>query len=337
MDNKLKPSGIEVASWILMGLALLIVLRLGLLAALFAGLLVNALVQMMVPALDRHLGSRRAKMIAIAVLASLVVLGLAAATWGLSTFLRSEEGSLPVLLQKMAEIIAAARQDIPEWMRRSLPYGVDELQQWLIGLMHQHADRARLFGEEAGRALVHVLIGMIIGAMAAAYESTRRDQRAPLSAALHARLHTLCDAFEKIVFAQVRIAALNAMFTALFLLLALPMAGVYLPLRKTMILVTFVAGLLPVIGNLISNSVIVIIALSQSLTVAGAALAFLIVIHKLEYFLNAKIIGNRVDAHAWELLTAMLLLEAMFGLPGVVAAPVYYAYAKRELMDRGLV
>jgi len=30
-------------------------------------------------------------------------------------------------------------------------------------------------------------------------------------------------------------------------------------------------------------------------------------------------------------------MEAAFGLPGVVAAPIYYAYAKQELTVRGLV
>ena len=29
--------------------------------------------------------------------------------------------------------------------------------------------------------------------------------------------------------------------------------------------------------------------------------------------------------------------EAVFGLPGVIAAPIVYAYAKRELVDRGLI
>jgi hypothetical protein len=33
----------------------------------------------------------------------------------------------------------------------------------------------------------------------------------------------------------------------------------------------------------------------------------------------------------------MLAMEAAFGLPGVVAAPIYYAYAKAELTGRGLV
>ena len=72
----------------------------------------------------------------------------------------------------------------------------------------------------------------------------------------------------------------------------------------------------------------------------GAALAclgFLIVIHKLEYFLNARIVGSQIRARAWELLIAMLIMESAFGLPGIVAAPIYYAYLKDELTARQLV
>lgn len=337
MQNTNKASPTEIASWVFAFVALILVMRLGLLAALFAGLLVNALVHMMAPAMTRALGVQRGRLFAVSLLAAVVVLLLALAGFALDSFFRSEAGSLPVLLQKMADIIAAARKDIPPWMQVSLPYGVEELQQKLIELMHQHSARARGLGEEAGRTVVHILVGMIIGAMAATWDTAYPDHDAPLAAALNARVDRLADAFERIVFAQVRIAALNAFFTGLFLMVALPLADVHLPLRKTMIVVTFIAGLLPVLGNLISNVVIVVIALSQSFMVAVAALIFLVVIHKLEYFLNARIIGARIDARAWELLTAMLLFEAMWGLPGVVAAPVFYAYLKRELADRGLV
>ena len=139
------------------------------------------------------------------------------------------------------------------------------------------------------------------------------------------------------MFAQVLISLINTLFTAIFLTLVLPLFGVELPLRKTLIAVTFVAGLLPVVGNLISNSVVVIVGLSYSFGVALAALAFLVVIHKLEYFLNARIIGMRIGSRAWELLLAMLVMEAAFGVSGVIAAPIYYAFIKDELASRGLV
>jgi predicted PurR-regulated permease PerM len=83
--------------------------------------------------------------------------------------------------------------------------------------------------------------------------------------------------------------------------------------------------------------VIVVISLSYSIGVAIGSLIFLIVIHKLEYFLNARIVGRRIEARAWELLLAMLAMEAAFGISGVIAAPIYYAYLKDELADRGLV
>ncbi|TXI88882.1 MAG: AI-2E family transporter, partial [Burkholderiaceae bacterium] len=94
---------------------------------------------------------------------------------------------------------------------------------------------------------------------------------------------------------------------------------------------------IPVVGNIISNTVIVIVSLSHSLQMAVVSLSFMIVIHKLEYFLNARIIGSQVNAKAWELLTAILVMETLFGLPGVVAAPVFYSYLKKELSDRQLV
>jgi hypothetical protein len=135
----------------------------------------------------------------------------------------------------------------------------------------------------------------------------------------------------------VQIAAINAALTGVFLMAILPMAGIHLPFVKTLILLTFVAGLLPVIGNVISNTVIVVISLSHSLSTAGLALIFLVTVHKLEYFLNAKIVGTKINARAWELLSAMLVMEALFGIAGVIAAPVFYAYIKSELSQAEMV
>jgi len=94
-------------------------------------------------------------------------------------------------------------------------------------------------------------------------------------------------------------------------------------------------GLLPVVGNLVSNTIIVVVSLSVSLSVAIASLVFLVIIHKLEYFLNAHIVGTQIHARAWELLLVMLVMEAAFGIVGVIAAPIYYAYLKDELGSRG--
>ena len=77
--------------------------------------------------------------------------------------------------------------------------------------------------------------------------------------------------------------------------------------------------------------------LTISLSVAAIALAYLVIIHKLEYFVNAKIIGTKINANAWEVLLAMLIFEAIFGLSGLIVAPIFYAYIKLECKDAGLI
>jgi predicted PurR-regulated permease PerM len=205
--------------------------------------------------------------------------------------------------------------------------------QWL----KDHARELQSAGKEAGLGALHVLIGMVIGAMVALHDARPVAELGPLSRSLQERVVRLGEAFRRIVFAQVRISALNTVLTGVFLVAVLPIFGLHLPLIKTMIVITFLAGLLPVVGNVISNSVIVLVGLSVSMPAAVACLAFLIIIHKLEYFVNARIVGSQIQARAWELLVAMLIMEAMFGIAGIVAAPIFYAYLKDELKTRGVL
>ena len=209
----------------------------------------------------------------------------------------------------------------------------DRASEWL----RAHAAELQQFGRETGRLLAHLLAGLVIGALISLREAYAQDAHGPLAGALAERLRRLREAFRRVVFAQLRISAINTALTALYLALLLPLVGVSLPLTKTMIVVTFVAGLLPVVGNLISNTVIVVVSLANSGTIALVSLAFLVLVHKLEYFLNARIVGAQIRSSAWELLAAMLVMESAFGLPGLVAAPIAYAWLKDELVARGLI
>lgn len=338
VPSKSNLTHVAIASYVMAGAALLLVMHQGLLAALFSGLLVYSLVQQLAPKLGKKLVGRRAQVVAVALLSIVIVTALIAVIWGSIAFFRSDAGRLSVLLQKMADILEASRSQIPAWLASYIPVDAEALREMLTNWLRAHALEARSMGEEAGRILAHILIGMIIGAMAALYDTTSAlPAYRPLAAALHARLVALHNAFRNVVFAQVRIAAINAVLTGIYLIVILPMAGVELPLRKTMVAVTFFVGLLPVLGNLISNTILVIIGLSHSLHIAMTSLLFLMTIHKLEYFLNAKIIGQHIDARTWELLVAMLVMESIFGIPGVIAAPVFYAYVKKELSDKGMV
>lgn len=327
----------DLASYVLAAISLLLVLKAGLLMALFSGLLIYSLVHVLAPAIQKRFAHKKPRMLAVAFLSVLIILAIIFLSWGGHAFFRSDAGNLHSLLQKLADIIEASRSQLPAWLSANLPEDVAALQDLLIHWLREHASEAKQILPEAGHMLVHLILGMVIGSMVALREVEPDKNLRPLAQALQDRIHNLAQMFHKIVFAQVQISLINTVFTAIYLAVVLPLMGIHLPLVKSMIAITFVAGLIPVAGNIISNTVIVIVALSHSLHVAAASLLFMVAIHKAEYFLNARIIGAQVNARAWELLTAILLMETLFGLPGVVAAPVFYAYLKKELSDQQLV
>jgi predicted PurR-regulated permease PerM len=237
----------------------------------------------------------------------------------------------------MAQIIEDSRKVLPVWILEHLPPDAITFQVHATTWLREHADDLQVVGKEAVRITVHILIGLVVGGMIGLRDALNDEVYKPFARAMAQRAHLFGRSFRQVVFAQVRIAAINAFFTGIYLAVVLPLLGIHLPLVKTMIAITFVVGLIPVAGNLISNTVIVIVSLSHSLSVAIGSLAYLVIIHKLEYFLNARIVGGQIRAQAWELLIAMLLMEAVFGIAGIVAAPIYYAYIKSELREQNLV
>lgn len=325
------------ASWAIMAAGLYAILHLHLLLALLAGLLVYQLVHTLAPLMQRKFSDERARLIAVAILAAVIIGALTAAVIAGVAFMRSEAARLPLLYDRLTAIIAQARLQLPGFLVEYLPDNPEEIRATVTDWVTEHTQQLQVAGKEAITAFVHLVIGMVLGAMIALQQTLPGHVRKPLALELGGRAELLSNAFQRVVFAQVRISLLNTAFTAAFLLVALPLFGVKLPLSKTLVVVTFVVGLLPVIGNLISNTLIVLVGVSVSLSVGIAALVFLVLIHKLEYFLNARIVGSRIQASSWEILLAMLVLEAAFGVPGLVAAPIFYAYLKSELARGQLV
>src|SRR2546423_1209368 len=82
------------------------------------------------------------------------------------------------------------------------------------------------------RILVHLILGVVIGITA--YVSIhRRPATATLSALAIERWRQLATAFRDVLAAQLRIALVNAVLTAIYLLVILPAFGVRVPLGMT--------------------------------------------------------------------------------------------------------
>ncbi len=324
-----------VVSYLIAAVAIPLVLHFHLLPAVFAGLAVHVLTVKLARRLPANWGGLAHKL-ALTMIVTGVMLGVSAIGFGLWSFLRGHHG-MGALFAAVAETLDNLKRSLPADIAAALPDTVDDLREEITEVLRAHGQKISAAGMAGFRTLVHVLFGMVIGGMTALHHFFEPERWPPFIAGLHARAQGLADAFDKVVFAQVKISALNTFLTALYLLVALPLSGVHIPLASVLIPLTFVTGLLPVVGNLLSNSAIVVISIGVSLKVGLASLVFLVAIHKLEYFTNARIIGVEVNARAWELLCAMLAMEAFFGIAGLVAAPVVYAWLKAEFKAQGLI
>jgi predicted PurR-regulated permease PerM len=138
------------------------------------------------------------------------------------------------------------------------------------------------------------------------------------------RFETFYRSFATVIGAQILISLINTTLTAVFLL----WNGFHY--ITVLIMLTFVLGLLPIIGNILSNTLILGVAFTISPKMALIALVFLVVIHKLEYFLNSKIIGDRIKNPMWLTLIGLVIGEKLMGIPGMILAPVVLHYIKVE-------
>jgi predicted PurR-regulated permease PerM len=138
------------------------------------------------------------------------------------------------------------------------------------------------------------------------------------------RFKTFYQSFAKVIGAQLIISTINTGLTAGFLVW-----NGY-PFGPLLIALTFLCGLLPIVGNLISNTLIVGVGFAVSPRTALFALVILVVIHKLEYVLNSKIIGDRIRIPMWLTLIGLVLGEKLMGVPGMILAPVVLHYIKVE-------
>ena len=336
-----RPPPAEIAAWALMASLLLFVLFQHLVSAAVVALALYGILEGVTKRMSRRLGStaRPLAVLVVTALTAAVIVGAIALT---VTLIRHGASNIPDMMNQMAEILGSVRlwlgglghEFIPDVMTDA-----EDLKLTIAAWLKTHAQTLRAGGLYIGIGVVHSIMGILLAVLIFFRHVTHRDResRGPLAAHLSDKMERFSEAFARVATAQIKISALNTTLTAVYLLVLLPLFGVRVPFSSTLVLITFVCGLVPVLGNLISNVVITVLSMGVSITTAFASLAFLVIIHKLEYLVNSRIVGGETDSQAWEILMAIIIGEAAFGVGGVVLAPIVYAFVKRELSDRGLV
>jgi predicted PurR-regulated permease PerM len=242
--------------------------------------------------------------------------------------------SLREFMLTIADTISHAKKYLPASLDAHVPTSLLELQEMVSNALKAHVNAVFGLGATVLHSLVLTLIGWITGVLAAigiAVAPAEGDEQPVFYATWRRQWGMLSTSFKNVAWAQAKIAGINALVTGVFLMAVMPAFGWHLPYVKSLILATFVCGLLPVVGNLVSNTLICTMALTVAFPAAVVGGIFLFVSHKLEYFLNARIQGHEIGAKAWELLIVLFAFERLFGPAGMVAAPVIYAFAKADL------
>lgn len=318
--------------------ALVMVLQFDLLVALLATCSSYALATHLPHTWLLRKAGRRAHLLSTIAVAAVPVLALVAFGLALSYLTSHAGGAYAEVIEKLNDLILQWRGKLPDALASRLPSGPETIKPWLSALVNSQSDTLATVGKSGAHGFLTAFLGVVIGLlMAGSHKADAPGAVPPLSKALRDRARHVQGTFEQVVRAQLWIALINTTFTAIFFYVVLPLMGAWMPYAPALLILTFFAGLLPVVGNLVCNTVTTLVALSVSPLVAGAALIFLIVVHKAEYFINAKVIGSRMSMAPWELVVAMFVAEALFGAGGLVAATLFYPYLKLELRQLGWV
>jgi predicted PurR-regulated permease PerM len=267
----------------------------------------------------------------LAVLLFLIL--VAALAYGLGHFVKQTVQALPEIADKaIPSMIDSARQ-----FQVELPFtDYDSLKDLAFDTVKSQVNylgSVARFARGATTQFLFLLVGCVVAISIFLNPRLELDRE---KYAVHDNLYSLCcdqiaqrfgalyESFATVIGAQITISAINTLFTTIFML------AVGLPYAVVVIGVTFLCGLIPVIGNLVSNTIIVGIGFTVSPKMALMSLVFLVVIHKLEYFLNSKIIGHRIRNPLWLTLLALVLGEKLMGISGMILAPVVLNYIRME-------
>ena len=261
-----------------------------------------------------------------------LVLGIAAAA---AYFTRAAILALP-------EVADTSIPSASAWAQKrqiELPFtDFDSLRDAVVEQLKQEAHYLESVAHFAGHtftALILSILGIVIAASLffnggftpqSEADGPRNNLYAACTQEIADRFRDFYRSFATVMGAQITISLINTVLTGIFLL------SVQLPHIPLLIAITFLCGLVPIAGNLISNTIIAFIALSVSLKLAIASLVFLILVHKLEYFLNSTIIGQRIHNPVWLTLIALVIGERLMGIPGLVLAPVVLNYLRVEML-----
>ncbi len=257
-----------------------------------------------------------------------VVLSLGAAILGLSgwatagrlkTFIIETRETLP------EQIDALKQHELFVQLATYLP----DTEKLVESAKHYGADVAHA-ATEFGHFVLLLIIGLILGVVYFFDEPSVNAFRAGLPprslfGTLSRWFGITADAVGLMLQLQIVVALCNAVLTLPVLLI------IGVPHIPALMLLIFVSGLIPVVGNLISGAVLILLAYqARGLFGVGIFVALTFVLHKIEsYYLNPRLTSRHVQLPGFVLILSLIAWEHLLGIVGLfVSFPFLFVAGK---------
>ncbi len=244
----------------------------------------------------------------------------------LGSMLALEAAAAALAIRRALPLVATIRTDGREYLEGLFEHPSIVQLRAMAGLegealssaLKEHAGEAVKYATGTANLILYLVIGFVL-AVIYLFEREEVDRwyagLAPASVAgtIARWFGYVGDAIAVTVRMQAVVAAVNAVVTLpVLLLLGLP----HVPLLFLLILIT---GLLPVVGNIISGTVLCYVAYtSKGAWAVGVFLAVTFILHKIEsYWLNPRLSAEHVKLPGLVLVVSLLLFEQALGFVGL--------------------
>lgn len=237
-------------------------------------------------------------------------------------------------LQTVLGSITDVRNKMPGFISKKLPQSAADLEIIVSNLtanLNQH-----IMGL-SGSSINYFFQSLFAFIISISLLQKKTETNSPMILSLKNNFSDFIQSFKVLMGAQVYVALWNAIWLTIYLFAILPAFDIEISYRKTLIILTLFISLIPALGNVISNTALLILCLPFGVYVILASLIFMILIHKAEYLINAKIIGQQSNANVVEILLSLIIFELIFGIDGLILGPVTYAYVKNFLLKEKIL
>ena len=152
--------------------------------------------------------------------------------------------------------------EITKYLPGYIPDSVTDLKDEIFAFMKDNVTTQNT-SSDILHNFVTMVMGLIIGILVAIHGFHRRTPQPVFKSLLIQRIQNY-QFHLKCCFAQIKISAINTLLFILFAFILLPLWEFTFLFAKTLTILTFMFGLIPILGNLLSNTLTFIAALTIS-------------------------------------------------------------------------